>query len=197
MRHDLISMININPDSVLELGGGDFDTLKFVVDKYQSKGTGIDIRIPQNYKKADFDLILGDLDDLNLFKKLPNNSFDLIIAGDVLEHLKNPEKIISILKSKLRLNGEFILSVPNIRNVKASIQIFVRGRFPRHDSGLFDKTHLSWFTSKDIKDICIKQGFQIAEYQPLGRIRNLGIKRQSIITEFGALQHGLRLKKVK
>jgi len=71
---------------------------------------GVDIQKvpkPENYKK---------IYRLNLNKdKLPfkNNSFDTIIAGDVIEHLENPYLLLKECNRVLRHNGKLIITTPN------------------------------------------------------------------------------------
>lgn len=48
--------------------------------------------------------------------KLPyeNNSFDLIICSEVLEHLKDDKKALKELHRVLKPNGKLIITVPNL-----------------------------------------------------------------------------------
>jgi SAM-dependent methyltransferase len=194
IRKDLISLINKKEVvNALEIGGGDFDTLKFIVDKYKCKGTGLDIRTPKNVNNIKF--YQCDLDNIDKSKLEFIQKFDLIIAGDVLEHTINPDRVCQFLNTILDENGIFILSVPNIRSIRALYWIFIAGTFPREQSGLFDKTHRSWFTHKNITDILNETGFEIIEYKPLGRLQKYFFGKKSILSEFLALQHSFVVKK--
>lgn len=186
-RLDLVKLINKeNIESVLEIGGGEFDTLKHIVNKYNCSGVGVDIRIPRDTDKIKF--YQYDLDKIdNDFLK--GQKFDLIIAGDVLEHTIYPEKVIENLNCLLNTNGIFILSVPNIRSFRAFYYIFIKGIFPRNESGLFDKTHRSWFTYKNMEYFLKSNNFEILNYKPLGRLEKYFFGRKSLISEFFALQH--------
>lgn len=45
--------------------------------------------------------------------KFDDSSFDAVVAFELIEHLKNPQKFLSEVKRVLRRNGVFILSTPN------------------------------------------------------------------------------------
>jgi hypothetical protein len=194
IRLDLIKLITKNQiNNALELGGGDFDTLKHVVKKYNCNGVGLDIRIPENTERITF--YQCDLDNIETYNFSFNQKFDLIIAGDVLEHTIYPDKICRYLQGVLDENGIFILSVPNIRSIRAFYWIFVAGIFPREPNGLFDKTHRSWFTYKNMRDILEESGFEIINYKPLGRLQKLFFGKKTLFSEFLALQHCFVVKK--
>jgi SAM-dependent methyltransferase len=195
LRLDLVKLISIEKiENILEIGGGEFDTLKYVVNKYNCNGVGVDIRIPSDTDKIKF--YQYDLDKIdNSF--LNGQKFDLIIAGDVLEHTIYPEKVIEKLNSLLNNSGVFILSVPNIRSLRALYFIFIKGVFPRNDNGLFDRTHRSWFTYKNIEFILKSNNFEIVNYKPLGRLEKFFFGRKSFVSEFLALQHSFVVKRKK
>ena len=96
--------------------------------------------------------------DWDLFKQ---NQFDCMIFADVLEHLRTPERTLSDALPHLRPGGYIVLSMPNIRHVSALWSIAVKGTFPRRDRGIFDQTHLRWFTLADARFLLQKQGLTI------------------------------------
>jgi hypothetical protein len=66
-----------------------------------------------------------------------------------------------------------VISIPNIRHVSAMYSIAIRGRFPRRERGLFDKTHLRWFTYGDAVALCRSAGLDVLRVTPLLRLRDL------------------------
>lgn len=87
--------------------------------------------------------------------------FDCIIFADVLEHLVNPDKVLRGAVQCLADHGSVIISVPNIRHVSAFWSIYIRGSFPRNNRGIFDDTHLRWFTLHDIKKMARSSGLTV------------------------------------
>lgn len=91
--------------------------------------------------------------------------YDCIIFADILEHLVNPEKVLRFFRKNLTEDGFFLVSVPNIAFLKQRIDLFL-GKFNYNPSGgIMDKTHLRFFTKESIKKLCLKNGFEIVEFQ--------------------------------
>lgn len=87
--------------------------------------------------------------------------FDCVIAADVLEHLVNPEALLRELRPLVAEEGVLVVSLPNIRHHSALHSIFIRGTFPRRSRGIFDDTHLRWFTLQDIKQMLDATGYAV------------------------------------
>lgn len=94
--------------------------------------------------------------------ELPYESgfFDCIILGNVLEHMKEPSKILSQLKKYLSENGFIIYSVPNIVNWYSRTTIFL-GKFEYEKSGVFDETHLRFYNLNSAKKLALESGYRI------------------------------------
>jgi SAM-dependent methyltransferase len=78
--------------------------------------------------------------------------FDCLIYADVLEHLPDPLALLSAHVQHLQVGGQVIVSVPNFRNYKVFWHLFVKGRIPSWDEGIFDRTHLRITTRKLVLD---------------------------------------------
>jgi len=78
--------------------------------------------------------------------------FDAVVAGDVLEHLRDPWAALAFLASLLRPGGRAVVSVPNIAHWTGR-RALLRGRFPYAEHGLFDRTHLRFFTRTGAREL--------------------------------------------
>jgi 2-polyprenyl-3-methyl-5-hydroxy-6-metoxy-1,4-benzoquinol methylase len=91
--------------------------------------------------------------DLNLFEteSFPQyfEKFDYIILGDVLEHLYSPQKTLEKLKSYLKKDGYFLISLPNLSHASIKSNLLLND-FTYTEVGLLDKTHIRFFTHKSI-----------------------------------------------
>ncbi|WGK63793.1 class I SAM-dependent methyltransferase [Croceiramulus getboli] len=124
----------------------------------------------KNYDKV----IVGDLEyktTLNQLEAL-NLDFDIILCGDILEHLKNTESILLFLKKILSSEGKIIVSLPNVRHIETLIQLYFKKTWPRNDRGIFDRTHLRWFTKKDCEELFRSTGYHIDKYERTLRARD-------------------------
>jgi SAM-dependent methyltransferase len=73
--------------------------------------------------------------------------FDVMVFGDVLEHLKNPLAVLRQLSADLKDDGAVIISLPNVANFYVRLSLLL-GRFDYQDRGILDRTHLHFFTRK-------------------------------------------------
>ena len=92
--------------------------------------------------------------------------FDLVIAADVLEHLIDPWTALRRAADLLEPGGSAIVSLPNVRYLGVLWQLAVRGSWPRHAAGMFDATHLRWFTLKDARDLLEQAGLEVERVEP-------------------------------
>lgn len=104
----------------------------------------------EDLKKARYDKkILCDIE-----KNLPKirESFDLIIFADVLEHLRDPERILKAYRKYLSRDGRIVVSLPNVANLYVRIKLLF-GKFDYQERGIMDKTHLRFFTLSSAKSL--------------------------------------------
>jgi|GEM_PF-2064329 len=107
-------------------------------------------------------VVITDLDRLDLVKKLQGEKFDVIVAGDVLEHTTKSELILLQLHDFLNDGGYIVASIPNIAHGDVRLTL-LEGNFPYAESGLLDKTHLKFFTRSSVKELFNENGFDVTE----------------------------------
>jgi len=69
----------------------------------------------------------------------------VLIFSHVLEHLSNPNIVLSKFTSLLRVGGQVLIAVPNVLSWRMRLQ-FLFGRFEYESAGVLDDTHLRFFT---------------------------------------------------
>lgn len=89
-----------------------------------------------------------------------HGEFDVITFGDVLEHIADPGKMLSIAKRCLSPGGVIILSVPNVAHWTLRVRLLI-GRFDYTETGIMDATYLRWFTQKTLVTLLANQGFEV------------------------------------
>jgi SAM-dependent methyltransferase len=86
--------------------------------------------------------------------------FDAIVCGDVLEHLRDPWDALAFLATLLRPGGIAAVSVPNVAHWTGR-RALLRGRFPYAEHGLFDRTHLRFFTRAGARALVEGAGLRV------------------------------------
>ena len=92
---------------------------------------------------------------------LPDCAFDLIICNDVIEHMIDPWIFLQDIKQKLAPNGVIVGSVPNIRHIFALKHILIDKDWHYRNYGIFDRTHLHFFTMKSFRRMVNDAGYDV------------------------------------
>lgn len=106
-------------------------------------------------------VVVGDVETEAVRRDLGQESFDVIIFGDVLEHLKDPLQTLRGLEPFLRPGGYVVASIPNIAHGSVRLAL-LQGRFRYRELGLLDDTHLRFFTRESVQRMFDDAGFVIA-----------------------------------
>jgi len=86
-------------------------------------------------------------------------TFDVLIAADILEHLRDPWTALHAYAQLLEPGGTAIVSLPNVAHW-STYAALVRGTWPRKAEGIFDATHLRWFTLRDARALLMQAGLR-------------------------------------
>ena len=138
--------IGINK-KVLDLGGRDGTLTKHFIGKNNVTLADIDENALE-YAKRNYKVETMKV-DLNQLLPFKDNSFDVVVMAEVLEHLPYPNITLSEIKRVLKTNGRFIGNLPLAYHLKDRWQI-IRGR-KLLISG--DPTHLQFLSYEDVKKI--------------------------------------------
>lgn len=147
---------------VLEVGCATGYVSKVLKEKLNCYVTGIEIdhEAAKEAEKYCEKVIVGDIEEIDLFKTLGDERFDVITFGDVLEHLKNPERVLAAVRTFLADGGYVLASIPNIAHISVALEL-LSGRFDYRSLGLLDDTHLRFFTKKSILSLFRNTGYEI------------------------------------
>lgn len=104
------------------------------------------------------DVVVGDLEDYQWLRKWEDKRFDYIIFADVLEHLRNPQKVLAKTKLLLKDDGKTLLSVPNVAHNSILIDLY-HNVFHYTPVGLLDDTHIHLFSYHTLKFCCNQAGY--------------------------------------
>jgi GT2 family glycosyltransferase/2-polyprenyl-3-methyl-5-hydroxy-6-metoxy-1,4-benzoquinol methylase len=101
--------------------------------------------------------------DLDTIEEQPldASAFDCIICADVLEHLRAPDRLLRNLRRHLAPGGVLIASIPNVRHASVVLPLLVDGRWRYSEEGILDRTHLRFFTLREILELFTSTGFEV------------------------------------
>ena len=102
-------------------------------------------------------MVVADLD-----REIPalEGAFDVIVYGDVLEHLANPLRVLTALNRRLAPGGEVLISIPNVAHLWIRLCLLF-GRFDYLDRGILDSTHLRFFTDRSLRALVAEAGLAV------------------------------------
>ena len=90
---------------------------------------------------------------------------DCIVYGDVLEHLREPWTVLAAHVDYLAPDGTVLICMPNVEHWRFALAL-LNGTFDYEEQGLFDRTHLRWFTPRTMGKILTDAGLQLADVAP-------------------------------
>jgi len=190
----------LNPeqkDEILEVGCGNGRDL-LEIAKTGCKLTGIDISEEMlegakkqlaPLKQAQVNIMYADVTKLD-FK---DNSFDKIIASEVLEHIPEFEKALAEMARVLKPGGELVVSTPNWLSMHGFERFFFYNLLGKKDNHPYDKwksyqilkTSIEKTSLKvvDYKSVCFIPGFVIVNNLPLG-VKKMVVKLVALTEPF-------------
>lgn len=92
---------------------------------------------------------VANLDDCELRRLFAGQRYDHIICADVLEHLRQPERVLAACRELLAESGQVLISIPNAAYAGLIAEL-MEGEFRYREEGLLDSTHLRFFTRQSL-----------------------------------------------
>ena len=129
---------------VLDLGCRDGALTKAYAAGNEIVGVDADREALAAAERLGFETHWADLDEPLAFD---DGSFDVVVAGELLEHLRDPARLVGEVHRVLRPGGTFVGSVPNAYRLKNRVR-FLLGREPEDDP-----THLQMFAPDDVRTL--------------------------------------------
>jgi methionine biosynthesis protein MetW len=144
-RPEILEHVPLTARRVLDLGCATGATGAALKRRQPAEVVGIEIE-PEYAREAEErldDVIVADVETAR-----PDGRFDALIAADILEHLKDPWAALERYARLLEPGATAVVSLPNVAHWSTYAHL-ARGRWPRRPEGIFDATHLRWFTLAD------------------------------------------------
>lgn len=123
-------------------------------------------------------VVVGDLDAMDLGSAL-EGEYDVGYFGDVLEHLKDPRRVLAAMREKLGPEGFVVVSVPNVAHASVRLSL-LKGQFDYSDTGILDATHLRFYTKESICDLLESAGYLVTAVDWVERKLDRGQLEQAL-----------------
>lgn len=163
---DLLAWLPLSATRVLEIGCGE----GALAAAYRQRNPGahytaVELHAPSAaVARSRVDrLIGGDIETMP--DPDVGGPFDLALMGDVLEHLAESDRMLARIFTLLEPGGRFVACVPNFAHWSALRELML-GCWPDADSGLFDRTHLRFFTQDSLIAALKRAGFRLLRMRP-------------------------------
>ncbi|MGH9305530.1 MAG: methyltransferase domain-containing protein [Acidimicrobiales bacterium] len=149
---------------VLDLGCSD-GSLALRLRKLGHHVTGVDSTEIAGVGDATDEFVQADL-DAGLPPELVG-PFDVVVAADVLEHVRSPETLLAQVRARLSPGGWVLVSIPNFVHWYPRLRIAL-GLFDYDRRGILDSGHFRFFTRRSFERLARAQGFAIRRHQAVG-----------------------------
>jgi glycosyltransferase involved in cell wall biosynthesis len=152
------------PARVLDLGCGPGS----VAAQLRALGhevTGVDLdEHPDVHDRVDR-FVKADLDE-GLPPEL-GTGYDVVLAADVFEHLRRPERLLDELHDCLAPGGAIVASIPNFAHWYPRLRVLA-GRFDYDRRGILDRGHLRFFTRRSFERLAEGAGYRVRRVDATG-----------------------------
>jgi glycosyltransferase involved in cell wall biosynthesis/2-polyprenyl-3-methyl-5-hydroxy-6-metoxy-1,4-benzoquinol methylase len=160
----LDAVSSLPPSRILDLGCSS----GLLAEKLRAAGhfvVGVDnAELPGARRRLDR-LIVADLEH-----GIPDDAgdgYDVVIAGDVIEHLPRPIELLRDMVRVLRPGGQVLLSAPNFAHWYPRLRVAI-GAFGYDRRGILDATHMRFFTRRSLRRLVRAGGFDILDQATTG-----------------------------
>ena len=109
-------------------------------------------------------MVVANVEAVDFKSTFPEERFDVVTFGDVLEHLVDPMAVLTRVRDVLKANGHVVASVPNVAHASIRLSL-LGGQFQYAEMGLLDRTHLRFFTRESLADLFHGAGYEVREWQ--------------------------------
>jgi 2-polyprenyl-3-methyl-5-hydroxy-6-metoxy-1,4-benzoquinol methylase len=103
-------------------------------------------------------VLVGDVETMEL--PLEPASFDVVLCGDLVEHLRDPGAALARFRPLLKAGGRLVVSTPNIANWAIRLSLLA-GRWQYTERGILDRTHTHLFTRATLREAIEAAGYVV------------------------------------
>jgi len=116
-----------------------------------------------------FDLLSADIEEAradgwdievgNAESYIASDTYDVVFAGDLIEHLSNPGQFLECSHRNLNENGKLVLSTPNTYSFAKMARVAAR----RTNEPPVNPEHTCYYTPRTLTHLASRHGFRLVE----------------------------------
>lgn len=126
----------------------------------------VDAHCAQQALKYSRDACVCDIEDYAWKNEFAGRKYDHILFADVLEHLRDPWRVLGEAAGMLKDDGSILISVPNIAHAQILACLY-NNDFSYSDVGILDRSHLRFFTELTLRQMIENAGLRISALTPV------------------------------
>jgi 2-polyprenyl-3-methyl-5-hydroxy-6-metoxy-1,4-benzoquinol methylase len=173
--HERLLALTGSPKRVLDVGCSSGYLARRLVDRGATVvGNDTDERAAAEARTICEQVLVGDVESIEL--PFPEHSFDVVLCGDVIEHLRDPKSFFERVRPLLRPGGRLVLTTPNVANWAMRLGLLA-GRWRYTDRGILDRTHTHFFTKKTLAETLDRAGYRIVEFDVTAPVPKAGVRQ--------------------
>lgn len=177
--HGLVAAFVPDGSRVLDVGCG-FGQIASRLRQRRCRITGVEPDPARRAAAAEFcervtDGLAEGLADLSLEPA----SYDAILFADVLEHLVDPWTVLRDVQQFLKPGGRIVISIPNLANFGVRLNL-LKGEFRYQDFGIYDRTHLRFFTRATADELVQSAGLRVVQRGYTSNLTETSIYRRTL-----------------
>lgn len=173
--HINYSVITENVESgskVLDLGCGEGNLLKMLVEKKNCQGTGVDINqnnVIEAIQKG-LSVVQGDID--KGLSEFVENEYDYVILNQTLQSTEKPDFVV---EEMLRVGKKVVVSFPNFGYWRVRCYLFFKGKMPKSKMLPY-----AWYDTPNIHLLTVNDFFEFCKDRNIKITKQVYIKRGKI-----------------
>jgi 2-polyprenyl-3-methyl-5-hydroxy-6-metoxy-1,4-benzoquinol methylase len=172
VRMSFVESLPHNPEGrLLEIGCGSGATAAYAAEAGKCGwccGVELCPGPAEEARKKLQQVIVGNVEQIEL--DFPENSFDVVLLSEVLEHLADPWAVLRRLFKLMKPGALVFAGSPNVCH-RHVIWTLLCGDWPLDSKGVFDATHLRWFSPASYRRMFENCGFVVTKIGPANPLR--------------------------
>ena len=163
LNYSVITETIESGSKVLDLGCGEGELLKMLIETKQCQGTGVDINqnnVIESIQKG-LSVVQGDID--KGLSEFVENEYDYVILNQTLQSTEKPDFVI---EEMLRVGKKVVVSFPNFGYWRVRCYLFFKGKMPKSKMlpyTWYDTPNIHLLTVKDFFEFCTERNIKITK----------------------------------